>query len=226
MGIQLPLHITLRDSATFDNFYPGPNGQLLHALQQGFEPFIFVWGGSGSGKTHLLQAVCHGVTEGGGSAVYLPLSELVEMSPEVFEGMEHFDLLAVDDVQALAGRAEWEVALFHLYNRVRDAGGRMTIVGNSAPAAVGIELPDLISRLTWGPVFQMQPLNDEEKTAALQMRARRRGLELSDEVAAYLLKRHARDLHALFELLERLDRASLAAQRRLTVPFVREVLKN
>ncbi len=220
---QLPLRIGLRDSATFANFYPGANATAGHALQQGMEPFIYLWGASGSGKSHLLQAACHGVTEAGGQAIYLPLDE-AGITPPMLEGLEGMTLVCLDRLECVAGHGEWETALFHLYNRLRDSGHRLLVAGNAAPPALGLDLPDLVSRLGWGPVFQLQPLDDAGKAAALRLRAANRGMELSEEVANYLLQRAPRDMHALFTLLERLDEGSLAAQRKLTIPFVRQLL--
>jgi DnaA family protein len=220
-GQQLPLRIGLRDSATFSNFYAGPNAAVVHALQFGSEPFIYLGGARGSGRSHLLQAACHAVGESNGQAAYLPLQECMAMSPLMLEGMEQMALVAIDDVELLAGNSEWEVALFHLYNRVREVGHRMLVAANAAPAAIGIALPDLLSRLGWGPVFQLQQLADSEKSEALRMRARQRGMELSAEVADYLLNHASREMHDLFTLLDRLDEGSLAAQRKLTIPFVR-----
>lgn len=220
-GQQLPLRIGLRDSATFANFHPGPNAVVVHTLQSASEPFVYLGGSPGCGRSHLLQAACHAVSEAGGLAAYLPLDECMAMSPQMLEGMEQMALLALDDVERLAGDPEWELALFHLYNRMRDAGHRMIVAGNAPPAALGIALPDLLSRLGWGPVFQLQPLDDSEKASALRMRARQRGMELSGEVADYLINHASREMHDLFTLLDRLDVGSLAAQRRLTIPFVR-----
>ena len=218
---QIPLRIGLSDSATFANFYPGPSAAVVHALQSASEPFIYLGGVQGSGRSHLLQAACHAVSNTGGLAAYLPLEECMMMSPQMLEGMEQMALLALDDAELVAGNSEWEQALFHLYNRMRDAGHRMIVAANAAPAAIGITLPDLLSRLGWGPVFQLQPLDDSEKSEALRMRAKQRGMELPAEVADYLLNHGSRDMHHLFELLDRLDEGSLAAQRKLTIPFVR-----
>ncbi len=224
-GQQLPLRIGLRDSATFANFYPAANAALVYALRTGREPFIYISGSPGSGRSHLLQAACHAVSEAQGLAAYLPLDECMATSPQMLEGMEQMALVAIDDVELLAGNGSWEQALFHLYNRVRDAGHRIIVAGNAAPAALGIQLPDLVSRLGWGPVFQLQPLKDREKSEALRMRAMQRGMELPVEVADYLLHHASRDMHDLFVLLDRLDEGSLAAQRRLTIPFVRSFIQ-
>ncbi|MGE0081110.1 MAG: DnaA regulatory inactivator Hda [Thiohalomonadaceae bacterium] len=220
---QLALRLVLPDSATFANFHAGGNGALLHALGSD-EPFIYLWGSAGVGKSHLLQAACHAAADAGDSPVYLPLRDLVATDPEVFDGLEAAGLVCLDDVDAIAGKPEWEQALFHLYNRVRDAGGRMIAAGAASPSGLGITLPDLVSRLSWGPVFQVHALDDEGKSAALRARARARGLELSEDVAAYLMRRFARDPHSLFTLLDRIDAASLVAKRRITIPFLRELL--
>lgn len=221
---QLPLRIGLRDNATFNNFLPAANAVAVHALQQGEEPFVYLGGPSGSGRSHLLQAACHAVREAGGQAAYLPMKECMTMSAQMLDGMEQMALLAIDDLELLAGNGQWEQALFHLYNRIRDAGHRMIVAGNAAPAALGVVLPDLLSRLGWGPVFQLQLLTDKEKGEVLRMRAQQRGMELPMEVADYMLNHASRDMHDLFALLDRLDEGSLAAQRKLTVPFVRTFL--
>jgi len=220
---QLPLRIGLRDGATLANFLAGPNAAAVAALESADEPFLYLWGGAGTGKSHLLQALCHQFSAAGGAPVYLPLSDGA-LAPELCEGLEAMPLVCLDDVQAVAGNPEWETALFHFYNRIREAGGRLVVAGTAPPGQLGVSLPDLRSRLGWGPVFHLQPLSDDEKIEALSLRARARGIELSADVARYLMRRYRRDTHGLFELLDQLDRASLAAQRRLTIPFVRELL--
>lgn len=221
---QLPLGIGLKDSATFENFYPAGNELVVEALQHGNDAMLYLWGPVGSGKSHLLQALCHAAATRGESQIYLPLRELVSLSPALLDGLEQQVVIAIDDIQAVAGQSSWEEALFHLYNRVRDSGHRLVVSASSAPAKLELALPDLISRLGWGPVFQLATLSDKDKRGALQLRAHRRGLEMGDEVADYLLKRCPRDMDSLFNLLNKLDQASLAAKRRLTVPFVRQLL--
>jgi DnaA family protein len=221
--IQLPLGIGLRDSATFSNFHPGANREALQALRGGGEQFIYLWGGAGSGKTHLLQALCQQQAEQERAVAYLPLAE-PGMVPEMLEGMESMELLAIDDLDAVAGQAAWETGLFHLYNRMRDAGARLVVTASVSPAALSIELPDLASRLSWGLTLHLAANDDAAKLAILQQRARNRGLELSDEVGGYLLRNCERDMENLIRLLERLDAASLREQRRLTIPFVKQLL--
>ncbi len=221
---QLPLSIGLKDSATFENFYAVDNEVVLQSLQQGNDRMIYLWGPAGCGKSHLLQALCRAVAAEGLSPVYLPLQELISLTPELLHGLEQQALIAIDDIQVVAGLSEWEEALFHLYNRVRERDQRLVVSASVAPAGLALTLPDLTSRLGWGPVFQLATLTDTDKRAALLMRARRRGLEMGSEVADYLLRRCPRDMDSLFNLLNRLDQASLAAQRRLTIPFVRDLL--
>ncbi|NOZ36473.1 MAG: DnaA regulatory inactivator Hda [Gammaproteobacteria bacterium] len=221
MSIQLPLGVQLRDSATFDSFYSVQNRQLLAALKDSEETCVYFWGKAGTGKSHLLQALCHEKAGEGWRVAYLPLAE-AGLMPAMLDDMDQFELVCVDDLQSVAGKKDWEIALFHFYNRIQSRAGRLVISANQAPTSLSLGLPDLASRLGWGLVFQLQELADEDKQTALQLRAQARGLELSNEVAAYLLKRAPRDMSSLFALLERLDQASLAAQRKLTIPFVRE----
>ncbi len=229
---QLALRMWLRESATFANYVAGTsvgsNAQLVATLQQacggGAERFIYLWGGDGVGKSHLLQAACHAATAIGEGSVYLPLSE-PGLVPEMLEGLEQMAVVAVDNLDAIASQRDWETALFHLYNRIRDQGHGVLLVAANQPLAVQpLTLPDLHSRLAWGLVFQLQTLSDAEKLAALQQRAHQRGFELSEDVGRYLLRHYQRDMSALFELLELLDQRSLAQQRRLTIPFVKEVI--
>ncbi|PAU87826.1 DnaA regulatory inactivator Hda [Pseudomonas sp. WN033] len=229
--VQLPLGIKLRDEATFASYYAGPNAGVVAALQmladpqqELAEPCVYLWGAEGSGRSHLLQAACHRAAEAGALAMYLPLADLLEHGPSLLEGMEQVELLCLDQLDSLAGRADWEEALFHLYNRLREAGGRLLLAADAAPRAVSFGLPDLVSRLGWGLVYQLQSLDDQDKQQMLKLRAEQRGLQLSDEVARYILSRGARGMSELFDALELLDQASLQAQHRLTIPFVKRVM--
>lgn len=226
---QLSLSIGLRDDATFTNFYPGDNGFLLDALYSliggGEETFQYVYGSADSGKSHLLQALCHHADSMGLRSVYLPLEELALLPPDLLEGLEALDLVCIDDLNLVAGRAKWETALFHCFNRLRDAGKVLVVSADAPPSKLGVKLPDLSSRLAWGMTSALLKLDDEQKIAAFKLRARERGLELSDEVARYILHRSPRTLRELFDMLGVLDRASLMAQRKLTIPFVKETLR-
>ena len=228
MNVQLPLGLTLKDGATFATFHPGMNSQLVSSLQgcaagEG-EPYIYLWGGPDGGKTHLLQAACQQASSRGATAAYIPLADVLQFPEATLDGLEHLTLVCLDDAQAVAGRDPWELAVFALFNRIRDGGGRLVVAGRSPPAELGLRLPDLVSRLGSGPVYALRALDDDAKLAALRLRATGRGFELPEEVGRYLLRRCPREMGALFGLLDRLDRASLAAQRRLTIPFIKTVL--
>jgi DnaA family protein len=225
---QLPLGLALRDSARFASYFPGPNTEAVRCLQLAAagegETLVFLSGASGLGKTHLLQAACHAATRHEHAAAYLPLDELKTLSPDLFDGMQEMQLVCVDDVQTIAGLQEWETGLFHLFNRVRESGSRLVVAGSDRADRLGIQLPDLVSRLGWGVTYALSPLDGDTVQQALVHRASSRGLELPEETATFLLKRIPRDLPSVFELLDRLDEASMVEQRRLTIPFVKAVL--
>lgn len=229
MNNQLTLGVGLKDEATFANFYSEKNAQLMAALTHAAagkgERFIYFYGTGGLGCTHLLQACCHEANKHQMSAVYIPLSRTTDMSPEIFDGLESLPLVCVDDIHRIAGKPEWEEAFFHAYNRILDSGSRLIVTANVAPKALGLTLPDVVSRLAWGVVYPLYPLNDDEKLQVLIMRAERRGMTLSEEVGRFILNHCPRHMSTLFAALDALDKVSLAAQRKLTIPFVKSVLQ-
>jgi len=228
MQTQLPLGIGLPDSAVFATYHPGANAAAVATVKQtasrAGERVVYLHGVRGTGKTHLLQAACAAATNDGQRAALLPLAEVARLAPGMIEGWAQFDLVCVDDLQCVAGHREWELALFELYNAMQSSGVRWIGTGNDAPAALGLSLPDLASRLAAGPVFGLSELDDEGRIAALSLRAAQRGLELPEEVSRYLLKHLPRDMATLHDALVRLDQASLVHQRKLTLPLAREVL--
>jgi len=228
---QLVLNLRLRDASSFENYFVARNREAVEHLQHivrsvGAAPhspasWLYLWGEPGTGKTHLLEAACRAAQEQGHAPLYVPLAEKAGLTTALLEDVEQVPLVCVDDVEVIAGDATWEAALFALYERLRAHGGMLVLAARTSPAAIGLKLADLATRLAAGLVYSLQPLTDEEKIAALRLRARRRGLEMTEEVANYLLTRFPRDMHSLFALLDRLDTATLAAQRRLTIPFLR-----
>lgn len=222
---QLSLPVRLDDSATFDNFFvTDGNGLALQAAKDAaaLNDSAYLFGPPGSGRSHLLQAACHRL---GVEARYLPLADLAMFEPaQVLDNAEHAALVALDDVDAVAQNPLWAEALFHLFNRLREAGGRCLISAGCSPRQLSCALPDLQSRLSWHGAVRVSALDEEQRLAALRWRAQCRGLELSEEVARFILSRFSRDPAALFALLDQLDRRSLELQRRLTVAFVRQVL--
>lgn len=226
---QLTLGLSLKDEATFANFLPGKNSEILQELKktvsgQG-ERIIYLSGTRGQGCSHLLQACCHYAAQQQLSSVYLPLAELLSLTPEVLLGFETINVVCIDDLHVITGKPEWEEAIFHLFNRIYDNNGRIIIAAQDLPKAINIALPDLVSRLSWGIVYQLHSLTDAEKLSVLTMRANYRGISLSEEVGKFILTHCPRHMGTLFAALDALDKASLAAQRRLTIPFVKEVLQ-
>ena len=224
---QLSLEVRLRDDATLDNFLALPKTQpLLAALESQLDPageaVIYLYGPTGTGKSHLLQASCH---EPGIETLYLPLSDLSQyVARDVFQGVANVDRVCIDDVHAVLGDANWEQALFNLYNDAHQSGCRLVLAADAAPRALAVNLEDLRSRLSWGIVYQLAQPEDHDKAAILQFRASRRGLTLSSSVASYIVSRAPRAMCQLFEVLDALDKASLAEKRALSIPFVKEAL--
>jgi len=217
---QLPLGVRLRDDATFASFAPGANAELLAALRARNTIPLWLWGARGSGKSHLLQAVC---VAAGGSAAYLPLGP-AGLPPEAVSGFERCRVLCLDDVDAVAGDLKWERALFSLFNDAADLGTRLIFSGAAAPRAIEWGLRDWRSRAGACVIYQLQELDEAGRVDALRLHAAQRGLQLPPETSEYLLRRTPRDLRSLLGILEHLDEASLVAQRRLTIPFIRAAL--
>lgn len=229
MNKQLALAIQLKDEATLADFNWDNNTllqqQIQHMLSTKEDRLLFLWGPMGIGKSHILQGCCQAV-HSNESAIYLPLRLLKDWGPETLEGLEDQALVCIDDIETIACDAAWEEALFHLYNRIKDKEqGLLIISGNQPPASLPLALADLRSRLGWGLVIQLNELSDEEKINTLKLHALKRGFYLPESVGQFLLNRCSRDMHDLQALLNRLDDASLAAQRKITIPFVKEILK-
>lgn len=228
MNKQLALAIKLNDEATLDDFNWQNNAllqqQIRTMLNHQEDRLLYLWGAKGSGKSHVLQACCQAVNSTH-SAIYLPLALLKEWGPQSIEGLEDQALVCIDDIQEIAHDPVWEEALFHLYNRIKDQEKNLLIIsGNLPPALMPIELADLRSRLGWGLVIQLNELNDDEKVKTLKLHALKRGFDLPESVGHFLLNRCSRNMHDLHELLNRLDDASLAAHRKITIPFVKNIL--
>ena len=224
---QLPLGLSPREGERFDSFYAGRNQLSLDVTrataEKGGEQQLALWGVSGVGKSHLLNAACHAAGACNRTAAYLPLSELIGQSPLLLQGLENLDVIAVDDIDLLHDHADWQKALFDLINRARQSQTSIITASVCNPTALDL-LADLVSRLVWGPVLRLQMPGDDQLIDALASRSDLLGLTLSEEVVNYLLTRYSRELGALFAALAELDRASLAQQRKLTEPFVKSVM--
>lgn len=230
---QLSLNVHLDDDATFGNYFVAEgsgNGLVLRAVRdllddRPLEPFIYLWGQPGVGVSHLLQAACHAASERQLRSQYLPLEELAGFAAEqLFEGLEQMDLVCLDGLQHVMGQPGWDAAMFHFYNRLRDnPRSRLLVSADCAPRDLGSQLPDLVSRMGWGVAYHVLPMDDQQKLQALQGRARSRGLDLTDDVVQYVISHASRDMADLVECLDRIDSASLAEKRRVTIPFLKEI---
>jgi DnaA family protein len=212
----------LRADAVFESFWPGFNDEIVATLRAPGAAPLWLWGASGTGKTHLLQAVCAAAGE---AAAYFPLTRPLGLPPEALAGFERTRVLCVDDVDAVAGDLAWERALFRLFNEAAELRTRLIFAAAAPPRQPDWRLEDWRSRAAACVVYQLRELDDDGRIEALRLRAAQRGLQLPHETSEYLLKRMPRDLRSLFGVLDQLDEASLVAQRRLTIPFIRDALE-
>jgi DnaA family protein len=225
---QIPLQLMPRRDNRFDEFVSGPNSATVEAIKHmQDEPgsHIYLYGAQGSGKTHLLNALCHETRERQGRAFYLALKRLPKDAIASLQGLEKLDLVCVDDLHVIAGDDAWEEALFHCFNRIREANGRLLVSSQQRLSALNLGLPDLASRLAWGLRLPLLPLEDKDKLAVINLQSAALGYSLPEDVQQYLLKHHDRSMTALIQTVENLHRAALTSKRRITVPMAREVLK-
>jgi DnaA family protein len=219
---QLALGVRLRAEAVFESFAPGLNSEVIAALRLPDAVPLWLWGAQHSGKTHLLQAVCASAAE---TAAYFPLARSQSLPPEALAGFERARVLCIDDVDAVAGDIAWEEALFRVFNEAAELHTRLIFAARLPPRQAEWSLEDWRSRAAACVVYQLRELDDEGRIEALRLRAAQRGLQMPYETSEYLLKRMPRDLPTLFGILDALDEASLVAQRRLTIPFIRDALE-
>ena len=225
MNQQLSLPIQLPDYAEFNNFIEGKNAALIDAVRklamgQG-ERFIYLWGGQGAGKSHLLQAACQLAAPG---AFYLPLND-PNIFPDMLNQLTGVSLICLDNIDAVMGKKNWDLALFNYYNQWQAENIKLLITAGCSPGELSSSLPDLNSRLAHGLTYQLYSLSDSEKAEALILRAKRRGLSLNQDVALYILNHGTRAMDKLMGYLEILDQASLTHQRKLTIPFIKQTLQ-
>ena len=224
--LQLPLNVQLDDSSTFENYFVAGNQQVsarLQSLIQQNGDLMFVWGASESGKTHLAQALCNQFDSANLSAAYLPLDNK-ELIPEILNGMSSMSLVCLDNLDAIVGQSDWETAIFDLYNNIKLEGNRLVIFSSSAPSQMAIGLADLSSRLTAMEIYKLVSLDEPQKILFFQQRAENRGIEITDEVASFVLSRHSRSVTDLIELLDLIDHSTIALKRKVTIPLIKEIV--
>lgn len=230
---QLPLQIQLPDFASFDNYHAPGNEEEVCALRgiataardatrSPAPRRLHLYGNSGTGKTHLLFATCRDVRAAGQPAGYISLSDTTVAS-DVLDTLSGPGVICIDDLHCAAGDLDRQRALVSVYERVRDSDGYLITAAVQGPQSLSFVLKDLISRVQSSVVYRLKPLTDQQKQQALRLRAAQRGFALSDDVVRYMLHRYARDTASLFALLDRVDHASLAAKRRVTIPFLQSL---
>ncbi len=225
---QLPLPLSPSVAPAYANFQRGSNSFAVDMVQQLCNADdanqVYLWGAPRCGKTHLLLAAHNDYVEQNRRSFYVSLKE-PSLSANLFESMHEYALLAVDDIDCIAGVQTWELALFNLINFSREQSGKILFAASAAPASAGWRLPDLQSRLGWGPVIKMEPLSDVDLHQTVLDAAEGKGLQMPDETIDYLLKRYSRDVGSLLQTVALLDRESLAAGRaRITIPFLKSCL--
>lgn len=225
---QLPLKFEFRADHSFDSFFPGNNQEIFNHLKKFAsgegESFIFLWGESGYGKTHLLHSCCNEAFKNDLSSFYLDLSQAELTDPELFTGLEDYEIVCFDNIDLLIGKENWELVFFSLYNQLRDNNRKLLISAASPPHELAFKLPDLRSRINWGLTLKLNAFDDANKIAALSYKAHQKGFEIAPQSARYLLTRYDRKLASLWTMLDRLDSASLSAQRKLTIPFLKQIM--
>jgi DnaA family protein len=226
--MQVPLQFEFQSDQTFASFFPGNNAEIIDQLQSladgGLEQQIFLWGDSGSGKSHLLQACCQQAKILGKDPFYLAFTPDHLPAPAMLEGLEDMELVCLDDLQCVAGDAAWQQALFNFYNLHRQNNHHLLLAADCPPKYLPLELPDLKTRMSWGLTLKIQPLRDDQLIQALTHKARFLGFDIPPAVGRFLLHHYVHDLPALWLLLEKIDHATLVAQRKLTIPFLKQIL--
>ena len=226
---QLPLNVGFREDAVFEDYLPANNalaiGTLRHALAKLDDHLIYLWGARGVGVSHILQAAVHDLQLQGLEVVYLPISECLEYGADALEGLDEMDAVAFDDIDLVANDADWQEGLFHFYNRMRDSGKLILVGAACSPLHLPLSLADLKSRLSSGLTLQLLPMSDEERVDWVVWKGRRRGLTIERDVAEFLINRHNQNMKELVSTFDKLDAASLAEKRKITIPFLKQVLQ-
>ncbi|MCZ6804446.1 MAG: DnaA regulatory inactivator Hda [Proteobacteria bacterium] len=225
---QIPFQFGNFQQDDLASYLPGENQNLLNLIgviaNNESTHCLYLWGLSGTGKTHLLQAVCKQANELNLHVAYIPLKQHNDLSPEMLHDLGELDLVCIDDLECVSGQIEWQQGLTWLYNELRDNQHSLIISANISPKNIALEIDDLKSRLSWDQVYQIKSPDDELKIAILKQKAEARSFELGDDVIDFLLRRVDRDLGTLMKILDEIDHASLAAKRKITIPFVKELI--
>lgn len=226
--LQIPLDLTLEEEFTFENFYIGLNQELITRstlfCKSPTSANLYIWGPSSSGKSHLLQACCHTTSQLKKTSIYLDLDQVKKYGPVALDSLDTIELVCLDNIDSVCDDAEFNEALFHLYNRLQEKQHKLIVSAKQSPHHLNCQLADLKSRLSASLTFTIKPLDDHGKAQAIILRAANRGLILSEEACKFLLRYTRRDMQSLYSTLKQLDQASLAEQRKITVPFIKSII--
>lgn len=228
MAEQLRVNFEFRANQTFNDFFDGGNEEVIMHLQRCVEEEgeqqVFIWGAHGLGKSHLLQACCHYAYSLKQQAFYYSFPKTNLPDPALMVGLDKFDLVCLDDIDHIAGDPVWERAFFTFFNQHRSDNHRLIMSSSLAPLTMMIELPDLKTRINWGLALKLKEFTEPESINALIFKAKRMGFEITPQVSAFLIKHHAKNWESIWILLNKLDEASLSANRKLTLPFLKKIL--
>ena len=221
---QLLLPVSVSEHMVFESFYPGPNLEIYQALQANVQKSLWISGVQSSGKTHLLQATFQRCIRLSKSSLYIPMREFDQFSPEILDDLEQLHLICIDDIEFIIGNQTWERKLLDLYERIQTTDTHLVVASHDSPKGINFFLPDLASRFSMSLIHQLEMLSETEILSAIQMHAEVRGFNLPKESVNYLLKRVERNVGSLIDIIEILDYESLSKQRKLTIPFIKNIL--
>ena len=221
---QLLLPVSVSEHMVFESFYPGPNLEIYQALQANVQKSLWISGVQSSGKTHLLQATFQRCIRLSKSSLYIPMREFDQFSPEILDDLEQLHLICIDDIEFILGNQAWERKLLDLYERIQTTDTHLAVASHDSPKGINFFLPDLASRFSMSLIHQLEMLSEIEILSAIQMHAEVRGFNLPKESVNYLLKRVERNVGSLIDIIEILDYESLSKQRKLTIPFIKNIL--
>lgn len=226
--MQVPLQFEFQTNLTFSSFFAGNNAEIINQLQAlaktGEEQQIYLWGENGSGKSHLIQACCQLAKTKDKDPFFLSFDPKKLPSPALLEGLEQVELVCFDDIHCISGNDEWEAALFAFYNTHRQNNHKLLLTADCPPKFLPFILPDLKTRMNWGLTLRIQPLREDQIIEALTYKAHFLGFDIPANVGRFLMNHYVHDLPTLWLLLEKIDRATLVAQRKLTIPFLKQIL--
>lgn len=234
--MQLVLPVSFRKQDSLDTFVDGQNEQLISHIQNTLQTLddsvhasqriCVINGQEGAGKSHLLLATCEQASLQNLSHQYIDMSQIINMPTELLIGFINKDVVCIDNLALINANEDWQRAVFDTINQFTEQNGRLLLISTAqAISTMDYKLPDLKTRLMWGTNFTLHSLSDEDKEKALAKHMGALGISFSEDVAAFLIKRVSRNMHELVNLIDALDKASLQSKRKITIPFVKTILK-